>query len=77
MFWKIFTSICSERGTTPEEVAAALDLPHTYLTEFLYGAFPAGELQQRIADHLGVPSASLGDNEPIEPPCRIRARKLN
>lgn len=77
MFWKIFTSICAERGTTPEEVVAALDLPPTYLTEFLYGAFPAGELQQRIADHLGVPAASLADNEPIEPPCRIRARKLH
>lgn len=75
MFWKIFTSICAERGTTPEEVAAALDLPPTYLAEFRYGAFPAGELQQRIADHLGVPAESLADNEPLEPPCRISAYK--
>ena len=76
-FWETFDRLCAERGTTPEEVTAALDLPPTCLTEFRYGAFPAGELQQRIADHLGVPSASLGDNEPIEPPCRIRARNLN
>ena len=75
MFWKIFTSICAERGTTPEEVAAVLDLTPTCLTEFRCGAFPAGELQQRIADHLGVPAASLADNEPIEPPCRISAHK--
>ncbi len=75
MFWKIFTSICAERGTTPEEVAASLDLPPTCLTEFRYGAFPVGELQQRIADHLGVPAASLADNEPLEPPCRISAYK--
>ena len=76
-FWETFDRLCAERGTTPEEVVAALDLPPTYLTEFLYGAFPVGELQQRIADHLGVPAASLGDNEPIEQPCGIRARKLN
>ena len=59
----------------PEEVAAALDLPPTCLAEFRCGAFPVGELQQRIADHLGVPAASLADNEPIEPPCRISAHK--
>ena len=76
-FWETFDRLCAERGTTPEEVAAALDLTPTCLTEFRYGAFPVGELQQRIADHLGVPAASLADNEPIEPPCRIRARKLH
>jgi hypothetical protein len=76
-FWDTFTRLCAEKGTTPEEVAAALDLPPTCLIEFRYGAFPAGELQRRIADHLGVPAASLGNHEPIEPPCRIRARKLN
>jgi hypothetical protein len=75
MFWKTFTHLCAERGTTPEEVAAALDLPPTCLAEFRYGAFPAGELQQRIADYLGVPAESLGDYEPIETPCRIRAKK--
>ena len=74
-FWETFDRLCAERGTTPEEVVAALDLPPTYLTEFLYGAFPVGELQQRIADHLGVPAASLADNEPLEPPCRISAYK--
>jgi hypothetical protein len=74
-FWETFDRLCAERGTTPEEVAAALDLTPTCLTEFRYGAFPVGELQQRIADHLGVPAASLADNEPIEPPCRISAYK--
>ena len=74
-FWETFDRLCAERGTTPEEVAAALDLPPTCLAEFRCGAFPVGELQQRIADHLGVPAASLADNEPIEPPCRISAHK--
>lgn len=76
-FWETFNRLCTEKVTTPEEVAAALDLPSTCLTEFRYGAFPAGELQQRIADHLGVPAASLGDHELIVPPCLIRARELN
>lgn len=76
-FWETFNRLCSEKGTTPEEVAAALDLPSTCLAEFRYGAFPVGELQQRIADHLGVPAESLGDHEPIVSPCMIRARELN
>ncbi len=76
-FWDIFTRLCADKGTTPEEVAAALDLPPTCLTEFRYGAFPAVELQRRISDHLGVSTESLGDHEPIEPPCGIRALKLH
>lgn len=75
MFWIIFTRLCAERGTTPEAAAAALDLPPTCLAELRCGAWPLGELRQRIADHLGVPEASLADNEPLEPHCRISAYK--
>lgn len=54
MFWTQFKNLCTERGMSPNAVAAELGIPSGSITAWNKGACPRQTTIKRIADYFGV-----------------------
>lgn len=54
MFWKRFTALCNERGTTPTAAVKEIGLAGGNVTYWKKGRIPNTKVIQQLADFFGV-----------------------
>lgn len=54
MFWENFVELCSQRGTSPNAVAAELGKSSGSVTAWKNGAVPRETTLKKIAEHFSV-----------------------
>lgn len=59
MFYEALKRICKENGTSPSAVVVALGMSKSNVSEWKKGKSPRLDVVQKIANHLGVSTASL------------------
>ena len=61
MFWDNFVSLCSAHKTSPNAVAAELNLSSGSVTAWKRGAVPRATTLRKISDYFSVPYSALLD----------------
>lgn len=61
MFWDNFVSLCSAHKTSPNAVAADLNLSSGSVTAWKRGAVPRATTLRKISDYFSVPYSALLD----------------
>lgn len=54
MFWDVFTTLCAQRGVSPNAVAKSLSIASGTVTNWKNGAEPQNAKLKKIADYFGV-----------------------
>lgn len=54
MFWQIFYTLCSDRGTKPNPVGKQLGIASSTITQWKQGYTPSGENLIKLADYFNV-----------------------
>lgn len=54
MFWKNFSSLCSEAGLSPNAAAKELGIPSGSITAWSKGSVPRNSTIKKIAEYFGV-----------------------
>lgn len=69
MFWDVFTTLCAQRGVSPNAVAKSLSIASGTVTNWKNGAEPQNAKLKKIADYFGVSVSYLlgvvDDPDPI------------
>lgn len=72
MFWDVFTTLCAQRGVSPNAVAKSLSIASGTVTNWKNGAEPQNAKLKKIADYFGVSVSYLlgvaDDPDPVDPP---------
>lgn len=71
MFWNTFLALCSERGVSPNAVAAELGKSSGSVTAWKNGAVPRETTLRKIADYFGVSVDLLIGREQVDVPTRV------
>ena len=62
MFWDVFTTLCAQRGVSPNAVAKSLSIASGTVTNWKNGAEPQNAKLKKIADYFGVPVSVFTGN---------------
>ncbi|OGO89496.1 MAG: hypothetical protein A2Y15_05940 [Clostridiales bacterium GWF2_36_10] len=66
MFFKVFSELCKESGTTPNAVAKILNLSSGSITEWKNGRTPRGDTLKKISSYFNVTTDYLLGNTDIK-----------
>ena len=58
-FYEALKTVCSKKNTSPSAVVLALGMSKSNITKWKQGVSPRLDVVIRIANHLGVSTASL------------------
>ena len=64
MFWSKFSSLCAQRGMSPNAVAREINIPSGSITAWKSGSEPRNKTLVKIAEYFNVPVAFLVGDEP-------------
>lgn len=79
MFWSNFSSLCAQRGMSPNAVARDLAIPSGSITAWKEGSEPRNKTLVKIADYFNVSVAFLLEDhsDKKEKPLTVNGEELN
>lgn len=63
MFWDVFSSLCAEKGVSPNTVAATIGCKSTgTVTGWKNGAIPRNSVKLKLANYFGVEASVFNED---------------